>query len=120
MAILATMIALVAPNPVVREEGVSAHANSGCRTHWCHHMWHVVRMYNPKLERIAGCESGHRWHIATGNGFFGGLQFTLGTWRSVGGVGYPHWASRLTQKYRAMLVYFRRGSWADWPICGYR
>jgi len=61
-----------------------------------------------------------RWHLATNNGFYGGLQFTVGTWRSVGGAGMPHWASVLEQKYRAVRVFLRRGSWADWPVCGYR
>jgi len=82
--------------------------------------WAVVRPYNAKLNRIAMCESGMRWHIATGNGFFGGLQFTVGTWLSAGGRGMPHWASPLEQKYRAVRVFLRRGSWADWPVCGYR
>jgi hypothetical protein len=84
------------------------------------HRWRLVRPWNWKLLRIARCESGLRWHIATGNGFYGGLQFTVGTWRSVGGRGMPHWWSALEQKYRAVKVYYRRGSWADWPVCGYR
>jgi hypothetical protein len=82
--------------------------------------WNVVRPFNGKLNRIASCESGGRWHIATGNGFFGGLQFTLGTWASVGGQGMPHLNTPLEQKYRAVLVFKRRGSWADWPVCGFR
>jgi hypothetical protein len=80
----------------------------------------VVRPYRTKLLRIASCESGRRWHIATGNGFYGGVQFTLGTWHAVGGRGYPHHASRLEQMYRAVKVHLRRGSWADWPVCGFR
>jgi hypothetical protein len=80
----------------------------------------VVRPYDSKLNRIAYCESSGRWFIATGNGFYGGLQFTLSTWLSVGGRGYPNQNSILEQKYRAVLVYKRRGSWADWPVCGYR
>lgn len=78
-----------------------------------------VRPWRSKIRRIATCESGRRWHINTGNGFYGGLQFTLGTWQSVGGRGYPHHASALEQKYRAVKVRERRGSWADWPVCGY-
>lgn len=80
----------------------------------------VVAPYNAKLDRIAYCESTDRWWLNTGNGFYGGLQFTLSTWWSVGGKGYPNEASELEQKYRAVLVYKRRGSWADWPVCGYR
>jgi hypothetical protein len=80
----------------------------------------VVRPYYSKLMRIAWCESTNRWHIATGNGFYGGLQFTYGTWHSVGGRGYPHWYSKLEQMYRAVLVRRRTGNWGDWPVCGYR
>lgn len=82
--------------------------------------WATVRPYNAKLNRIAYCESTGRWHLNTGNGFYGGLQFTLGTWWSVGGRGMPHFASVLEQKYRAVKVFKRRGNWGDWPVCGYR
>jgi hypothetical protein len=81
--------------------------------------WRVVRPYNAKLERMAQCESTGRWYIATGNGFYGGLQFTLSTWWSVGGRGYPHRNSELEQKYRAVLL-IRRAGYAPWPVCGYR
>lgn len=90
-------------------------ANAQARTRW-----DVVKPYNAKLNRIARCESGMRWHVATGNGFYGGLQFTYSTWHSVGGRGYPHWYGALEQKYRAVRLYKRRGSWGDWPVCGYR
>lgn len=79
--------------------------------------WKVVKPYNPKLERMAACESGKNWGINTGNGFFGGLQFVPSTWWSVGGRGMPHLASRLEQKYRAVLLIHRRG-YTPWPICG--
>src|SRR4051812_12073419 len=79
----------------------------------------VVRPFRRKLLRIAACESGGRWFINTGNGFYGGLQFILETWWGVGGQGYPHLNSKLEQMYRAVKVFKRRGSWADWPICGY-
>lgn len=81
--------------------------------------WKVVKPYNAKLERMARCESGGRWHIATGNGFFGGLQFTYSTWRSVGGRGMPHRNSELEQKYRAVKL-IRRAGYGPWPVCGYR
>jgi Transglycosylase-like domain len=80
----------------------------------------IVAPHREKLERMAGCESEHRWHIATGNGFFGGLQFTLGTWREAGGRGMPHRASKLEQMYRAVVIWRKRGhSWRDWPNCGF-
>jgi Transglycosylase-like domain len=84
-----------------------------------HNRWEVVRPYNAKLERMAWCESRQRWSLSTGNGYFGGLQFDLQTWRSVGGRGMPHWASELEQKFRAVLVIRSRG-FSPWPVCGFR
>ena len=40
-------------------------------------------------DRLAQCESGGNWHINTGNGYYGGLQFSLGTWHAYGGTGLP-------------------------------
>jgi hypothetical protein len=82
------------------------------------HRCQVVRPYNAKLNRMAQCESSNRWYIATGNGYYGGLQFDMQTWRSVGGRGYPNQNSILEQKYRAVLLIRRRG-YAPWPRCGY-
>lgn len=79
----------------------------------------VVRPYRAHLERIAACESGGRWHIATGNGFYGGLQFTLQSWLAVGGHGLPNWYSRLEQMFRAVLLQRRQG-WNAWPVCAWR
>lgn len=82
-----------------------------------------VKPWRAKIRRIATCESGRRWHLNTGNGFYGGLQFGLGTWHSAGGSGYPHQNSALEQKYRAVVWHDRIGTWvttAGWPVCGYR
>ena len=65
-----------------------------------------------KWNKIAKCESGSRWHINTGNGYFGGLQFNLGTWRSVKGqqfAKYPHKASKAEQITVANRLYAKRG-----------
>lgn len=78
----------------------------------------VVKPYNAKLDRMAYCESTGNWSINTGNGFYGGLQFDLGTWRTVGGTGYPNENSELEQKYRAVILIKRRG-YEPWPVCGY-
>lgn len=78
----------------------------------------AVRPYNAKLNRMAQCESEGRWFISTGNGYYGGLQFDLSTWQSVGGHAYPHENSKLEQKYRAVKLIKRRG-YAPWPHCGY-
>lgn len=67
-------------------------------------------------DRLAACESGGNWSINTGNGYFGGLQFSLSTWRAVGGVGYPHQASKAEQIKRGQILQARSG-WGQWPAC---
>lgn len=67
-------------------------------------------------DRLAACESGGNWHINTGNGYYGGLQFTLATWRGVGGSGYPHQNSKAEQIYRAQILLAQSG-WGQWPAC---
>lgn len=67
-------------------------------------------------DRLAQCESGGNWSINTGNGFYGGLQFTLDSWRWVGGSGYPHHASKAEQIKRAEILLSRQG-WQAWPSC---
>jgi hypothetical protein len=78
----------------------------------------TIRPWHPKLDRMAECESDGQWHIATGNGFYGGLQFLPSTWWSVGGKGLPHQHSETAQKYRAVLL-IRRAGFSPWPNCGY-
>ncbi|SBS79478.1 Transglycosylase-like domain protein [uncultured Mycobacterium sp.] len=70
-------------------------------------------------DAVAQCESGGNWAINTGNGYYGGLQFTLGTWRSNGGAGSPHNASRDEQIRVAENVLRSQGRGA-WPVCGRR
>lgn len=67
-------------------------------------------------DELAACESGGNWSINTGNGFYGGLQFTLSSWQGVGGSGYPNQASRSEQIYRGQLLQARQG-WGAWPLC---
>lgn len=66
---------------------------------------------------VAQCESGGNWSINTGNGYYGGLQFLLSTWRSVGGQGYPHQNTPGEQAYRAEILKNRSGL-GQWPVCG--
>lgn len=68
-------------------------------------------------DAIAQCESGGNWAINTGNGYFGGLQFSPATWRSNGGTGMPHQASREEQIRVAENVLRTQGIGA-WPTCG--
>jgi LysM repeat protein len=67
-------------------------------------------------DQLARCEAGGNWAINTGNGYYGGLQFTLGSWRAVGGTGYPHQASREEQIARGKMLQARQG-WGAWPAC---
>jgi hypothetical protein len=77
----------------------------------------VVRPYRAWLASTRACESGGRYGIATGNGFYGAYQFTVSSWRAVGGWGMPHRASRLEQDYRAVRLLHVQGVGA-WPVCG--
>ena len=70
-------------------------------------------------DRLAQCESGGNWAINTGNGYYGGLQFSAGTWASVGGTGLPHQHSREEQIKRGQILQARAG-WGQWPHCAAR
>ena len=70
-------------------------------------------------DAVAACESGGNWAINTGNGYYGGLQFTMSTWRANGGTGAPHTASRAEQIRVAENVLRTQGIGA-WPVCGRR
>lgn len=89
----------VAPQPVPTQPAPAAPVSNGS-------VW----------DRLAQCESGGDWHINTGNGYYGGIQFSLTSWQAVGGTGYPHEHSRATQiemgeRLRA------QGGWGHWPAC---
>jgi len=68
-------------------------------------------------DAIAQCESGGNWSTNTGNGFYGGLQFTQSTWKAYGGSGSAQNASREEQIAVAERVLQGQGIHA-WPVCG--
>ncbi len=68
-------------------------------------------------DALAQCESGGNWAINTGNGYYGGLQFSLSTWRAYGGAGYPHQQSREYQISIAEKVRAATGGYGSWPHC---
>jgi nucleoid-associated protein YgaU len=68
-------------------------------------------------DAIAQCESGGNWSTSTGNGYYGGLQFTQSTWKAYGGTGSPQGASREQQIAVAERVLQGQGIHA-WPVCG--
>ncbi|TWD79026.1 uncharacterized protein YabE (DUF348 family) [Kribbella amoyensis] len=74
-------------------------------------------------DRIAECESGGNWSTNTGNGYYGGLQFSHQTWVAYGGDKYAsnaHLASKAQQIAIAEKVRAARGGYGDWPVCGKR
>ena len=67
-------------------------------------------------EKLAQCESGGNWSINTGNGFYGGLQFTQQSWNGVGMSGSPHTASKEAQIEAGERLLALQG-WGAWPAC---
>jgi len=68
-------------------------------------------------DALARCESGGNWAINTGNGYYGGLQFSLGTWQAYGGSGLPSNNSREEQIRIATKVRDASGGYGAWPAC---
>ncbi|MGA6226000.1 transglycosylase family protein [Streptomyces umbrinus] len=96
--------ALLAPLGLLAATGNAAAADSG--------VW----------DRIAQCESGGDWHINTGNGYYGGLQFSAGTWRAYGGSAYASTADKASKAQQiAVATKVQRGQgWGAWPTCSSR
>jgi uncharacterized protein YabE (DUF348 family) len=92
---------LSAPRPQIEEHGTSTTPPDS--------VW----------DKIAQCESGGNWSTNTGNGYYGGLQFSAATWHSVGGSGLPSDASREEQIKRAKILQARSG-WGQWGCAGAR
>jgi hypothetical protein len=82
--------------------------------------------YPPWWRREAACvrwhESRGRWHIQTGNGYYGAYQFLLSTWASVAVRGWPSnpaAASPAQQTFAVWRVWIRDGrSWREWGTAG--
>ncbi|URM91109.1 LysM peptidoglycan-binding domain-containing protein [Streptomyces sp. MRC013] len=71
-------------------------------------------------DRVAQCESGGDWSINTGNGYYGGLQFSASTWAAYGGTQYAPTADRAGKAQQieiAEKVLAGQGKGA-WPVCG--
>ncbi|GGO43465.1 hypothetical protein GCM10012287_06700 [Streptomyces daqingensis] len=71
-------------------------------------------------QKVAACESGGKWDINTGNGYFGGLQFSQSTWQAYGGTAYAPRADLATKDQQlavAEKVLAGQGPRA-WPNCG--
>ncbi|MFE9094809.1 transglycosylase family protein [Streptomyces sp. NPDC007264] len=96
--------ALLAPLGLLAAAGNAAAADSG--------VW----------DRIARCESGGNWHINTGNGYYGGLQFAAGTWRAYGGTAYAPTADKASKQAQIAVATKVRNAqgWGAWPVCSAR
>jgi hypothetical protein len=65
---------------------------------------------------VAACESGGNWSINTGNGYYGGLQFTQQTWAGAGGLAYAPRADLATPEQQIAIA--SKLSLSNWPVCG--
>jgi len=68
---------------------------------------------------LAQCESGGNWSINTGNGYYGGLQFSYGTWLAYGGGVYAETANNASREQQIVIgqkVQAGQG-WGAWPSC---
>ena len=73
-------------------------------------------------DAIAQCESGGSWHINTGNGYYGGLQFNSSTWQAYGGGEFASRAD-LASRDEQITVAERvqaAGGFGAWPSCAAR
>jgi LysM repeat protein len=70
-------------------------------------------------EKLAQCESGGNWHINTGNGFYGGLQFSASTWSAYGGGAYASTADKASEEQQITIAAKVAASqgWGAWPVC---
>jgi LysM repeat protein len=71
---------------------------------------------NTAWDAIAKCESGGNWAINTGNGFYGGLQFTQSTWAGAGGLQYAPRADLATRDQQIAIA--SKLALSNWPVCG--
>jgi resuscitation-promoting factor RpfA len=73
-------------------------------------------------DNVAQCESGGNWHINTGNGYYGGLQFAQGTWVGHGGQNYAARADLATKSEQIAIAekVLASQGWGAWPVCSQR
>ncbi len=69
--------------------------------------------------QLAQCESGGNWSINTGNGYYGGLQFSPSTWTGFGGGVYASSAQYATREQQIAIAekVLNGQGWGAWPAC---
>lgn len=134
----ATIVAFITAYTAISVNGIDARENNrhkpGCNTYKCDRRtmkkahkktlkrWKkTVRPYRGWLRSTGNCETrglpNHGYTANTGNGFYGRYQFTMSSWRAVGGRGMPHQAAPIEQDVRAVRLLWKQGRGA-WPVCG--
>ena len=70
-------------------------------------------------DRLAQCESNGNWRANTGNGYYGGLQFSRRTWQGFGGGAYAGTANHATRAQQVAIAekVLRVQGWKAWPAC---
>jgi hypothetical protein len=70
-------------------------------------------------DALAQCESGGNWSINTGNGYYGGLQFSLSTWQAYGGGQFSFWPQLATREQQIIIGQRTQAGqgWGAWPYC---
>ncbi|MGH3478917.1 MAG: transglycosylase family protein [Pseudonocardiaceae bacterium] len=70
-------------------------------------------------DRLAECESSGNWRANTGNGYYGGLQFSRRTWKAFGGGSYAGTANNATRTQQIAIAekVLRTQGWKAWPTC---
>jgi nucleoid-associated protein YgaU len=73
-------------------------------------------------DNVAQCESGGNWHINTGNGYYGGLQFSESTWIAYGGREFAPRADLATRAQQILVAerVLSGQGWSAWPVCSQR
>lgn len=73
-------------------------------------------------DTIAACESGGNWAINTGNGYYGGLQFSYSTWLGYGGGAYAPTADQASRDQQIAIAenVLAGQGWSAWPVCSAR
>jgi resuscitation-promoting factor RpfA len=79
----------------------------------------AVPVHQDPWDNVAQCESSGNWNANTGNGYYGGLQFSSGTWRSFGGGAYASTANQATRSQQIAIAekVLRAQGWKAWPTC---
>ncbi len=100
VAARAGVAALLAAGPV----GLAAPAQAATGQQW---------------DRLAECESGGDWDANTGNGYYGGLQFSDRTWDGFGGEEFASRADLASRKQQIVIAerVLTKQGWGAWPTC---